>query len=124
MDMVTNVTNLGRSGLYDWIVQRFSAIILAAYSLCILANFVMNPDMDYQTWSSIFESNAMRFFSLITLFALCAHAWIGLWTVSTDYMTSLQLGESATFLRIMFQAGCVLLIAVYLLWGIQIFWGN
>ena len=122
--MVTNVTNLGRSGLYDWIVQRFSAIILAAYSFCILVNFVMNPDMDYQTWSSIFEGNAMRFFSLITLFALCAHAWIGMWTVSTDYMTSLQLGESATFLRIMFQAGCVLLIAVYLLWGIQIFWGN
>ena len=122
--MVTNVTSLGRSGLYDWMVQRFSAIILAAYSLCILANFVMNPDMDFQTWSSIFEGNVMRFFSLITLIALCAHAWIGMWTVSTDYMTSLQLGSSATFFRIVFQAGCVLLIAVYLLWGIQIFWGN
>ncbi|HAS48490.1 MAG TPA: succinate dehydrogenase, hydrophobic membrane anchor protein [Gammaproteobacteria bacterium] len=122
--MVMNVTNLGRSGLSDWIVQRFSAIILAAYSLCILASFVMNPDMDFETWSSIFDNNAMRLFSLITLLALCAHAWIGMWTISTDYMTSLQLGKSATFFRIMFQAGCVLLIAVYLLWGIQIFWGN
>jgi succinate dehydrogenase / fumarate reductase, membrane anchor subunit len=124
MDMVMNVTNLGRSGLSDWIVQRFSAIILAAYSLCILASFVMNPDMDFETWSSIFDNNAMRLFSLITLLALCAHAWIGMWTISTDYMTSLQLGKSVTFFRIMFQAGCVLLIAVYLLWGIQIFWGN
>ena len=122
--MVMNVTNLGRSGLSDWIVQRFSAIILAAYSLCMLASFVMNPDMDFETWSSIFDNNAMRLFSLITLLALCAHAWIGMWTISTDYMTSLQLGKSATFFRIMFQAGCVLLIAVYLLWGIQIFWGN
>ncbi len=122
--MVTNVTNLGRSGLSDWIVQRFSAIILAAYSLCILASFVMNPDMDFEKWSSIFDNTAMRLFSLITLLALCAHAWIGMWTISTDYMTSLQLGKSATFFRIMFQAGCVLLIAVYLLWGIQIFWGN
>ncbi len=122
--MVMNVTNLGRSGLSDWIVQRFSAIILAAYSLCILASFAMNPDMDFETWSSIFDNNAMRLFSLITLLALCAHAWIGMWTISTDYMTSLQLGKSATFFRIMFQAGCVLLIAVYLLWGIQIFWGN
>ena len=122
--MVMNATNLGRSGLSDWIVQRFSAIILAAYSLCILASFVMNPDMDFETWSSIFDNNAMRLFSLITLLALCAHAWIGMWTISTDYMTSLQLGKSATFFRIMFQAGCVLLIAVYLLWGIQIFWGN
>lgn len=122
--MVTNVTNLGRSGLFDWVVQRFSAIILATYSLFMLAIFVMNPDMDFEKWSSIFDNNAMRLFSLITLLALCAHAWIGMWTISTDYMTSLQLGKSATFFRIMFQAGCVLLIAVYLLWGIQIFWGN
>jgi succinate dehydrogenase / fumarate reductase membrane anchor subunit len=124
MDMVTNVTNLGRSGLFDWVVQRFSAIILATYSLFMLAIFVMNPDMDFEKWGSIFDNNAMRLFSLITLLALCAHAWIGMWTISTDYMTSLQLGKSATFFRIMFQAGCVLLIAVYLLWGIQIFWGN
>ncbi|PCJ26102.1 MAG: succinate dehydrogenase, hydrophobic membrane anchor protein [SAR86 cluster bacterium] len=122
--MVTSVTNLGRSGLYDWLVQRLSAVILAAYSLCILASFVLNPDMDYEQWSSIFESNVMRIFSMITLFALCAHAWIGMWTISTDYLTTLQLGKRATFFRLLFQASCALLICVYLLWGIQIFWGN
>jgi len=122
--MVTNVTNLGRSGLYDWLVQRFSAIILAAYSLCILSSFLLNPDMNYLQWSAVFESNLMRMFSVITLLALCAHAWIGMWTISTDYMNELQLGSKATFFRLLFQAGCVLLLAVYLLWGIQIFWGN
>lgn len=121
--MVTNVTNLGRSGLYDWLMQRFSAVILAAYTLCILGSFVAQPDMNYQQWSEIFESNVMRLFSLITLLALCAHAWIGMWTISTDYLTSLQLGKRATFFRLLFQAGCILLIVVYLLWGIQIFWG-
>lgn len=115
--MVTNVTSLGRSGLYDWLIQRFSAIILALYSLCILASFVMNPDMDFEKWSSIFAGNAMRLFSLITLLALCAHAWIGMWTISTDYLT-------APFFRVLFQAACALIIAVYLLWGMQIFWGN
>ena len=120
--MVTNVTSLGRSGLYDWIIQRFSAIILASYSIFILAIFVMNPDMDFVKWSSIFEGNAMRFFSMVTLFALCAHAWIGMWTISTDYLTSRQIGSSATFLRMAFQAFCVLLILIYLIWGIQIFW--
>ena len=122
--MVTNVTNLGRSGLYDWLMQRFSAIILAAYSFCILGSFILHPDMTYQQWAAIFESNVMRMFSLITLFALCAHAWIGMWTISTDYLTPLQLGKRATFFRLLFQAGCGLLICVYLLWGIQIFWGT
>jgi succinate dehydrogenase / fumarate reductase membrane anchor subunit len=45
-----------------------------------------------------------------------------MWTVSTDYLTDLQLGTRATFIRLLFQAGCALLIAVYMLWGIQILW--
>lgn len=120
--MVTNVTNLGRSGLSDWLVQRFSAIILAAYTLYILGSFLFTPDMDYTQWHAIFESNVMRFFSLITVFALCAHAWIGMWTISTDYLTSTQLGSRATFYRILFQAVCALVTVVYLLWGIKILW--
>jgi succinate dehydrogenase / fumarate reductase membrane anchor subunit len=122
--MVTSVTNLGRSGLFDWLMQRFSAVILASYMLCILASMLMTPEMDYQAWQAIFAGTPMRIFSLITLLALCAHAWIGMWTISTDYLTSLAFGGAATAVRIIFQAGCALLTAVYLLWGIQIFWGS
>jgi succinate dehydrogenase / fumarate reductase, membrane anchor subunit len=122
--MVASATNFSRSGLSDWLLQRFSAIILAAYALCILGTFSVYPDMDYQQWHAIFDSNAIRLFSLITLLALCGHAWIGMWTVGTDYLTSLQLGKGATFIRLVYQAGCVLLIAIYLIWGIQIFWGS
>ena len=120
--MVTSVTNLGRSGLSDWLVQRFSAVILAAYMLCILGSLLLTPDMDYAHWKALFDSNLMRIFSLITLLALCAHGWIGMWTVSTDYLTELQFGARATFIRLLFQAGCALLTAVYLLCGIQICW--
>lgn len=120
--MVTNVTSLGRTGLGDWLIQRASAVILAAYSLCILGNFITHPEMDYLQWRAIFESDVMRFFSLITVIALCAHAWIGMWTISTDYLTSLQLGSRATVYRILFQAVCALITVVYLLWGIQILW--
>lgn len=122
--MVTSATSLSRSGLSDWIIQRFSAIILAAYTLCILASFLATPEMGYEEWRAIFDSNLMRLFSIITLFALCGHAWIGMWTVGTDYLTERQLGGGATVIRLVYQAICVLLIAVYLLWGIQIFWGS
>ncbi len=120
---MSNVTNLGRSGLSDWLIQRFSAVILAAYTFFILGSFLLHPDMDYVQWKSIFENNLMRIFSLVTLAALCAHAWIGMWTVSTDYITALQFGKRATAVRLLFQAGCILLISVYLIWGIQILWG-
>ncbi|MGV8604294.1 succinate dehydrogenase, hydrophobic membrane anchor protein, partial [Pseudomonas aeruginosa] len=29
--MVTNVTNFACSGVYDWIAQRVSSVVLAAY---------------------------------------------------------------------------------------------
>ncbi|RPO36063.1 hypothetical protein [Pseudomonas aeruginosa] len=34
--MVTNVTNFSRSGLYDWMAQRVSAVVLAAYVIFLL----------------------------------------------------------------------------------------
>jgi|TARA_B110000438_G_scaffold104786_1_gene103393 succinate dehydrogenase / fumarate reductase membrane anchor subunit len=122
--MVIRAINFRRSGLFDWIVQRFSAVILAAYTIFILGNFLLYADMDFQAWKSIFDSIFTRVFSIITLIALCAHAWIGMWTVTTDYITSVQFGKNATFLRFVFQFFVFLIITVYLIWGVQIFWGS
>ena len=123
VNKVTTVSSLGRSGLYDWIIQRLSALVLGAYTLCILGSLLTHPDMDFQQWQSIFATTPMRIFSLLTLLSLCAHGWIGMWTISTDYLTAELLGRKALWLRILFQIGCVLLVFVYLVWGIQIFWG-
>ncbi|MFK7862868.1 MAG: succinate dehydrogenase, hydrophobic membrane anchor protein [Pseudohongiellaceae bacterium] len=122
--MVTNATSLSRSGLSDWIIQRFSAVILAAYTFCILGSFLVHPEMDYQTWTAIFSSAPMQLFSLVAVFALCGHAWIGLWTITTDYLHVHHIGSFATAIRLITQAGCALITVVYLLWGIQIFWGS
>ncbi|MFN3163756.1 MAG: succinate dehydrogenase, hydrophobic membrane anchor protein, partial [Pseudohongiellaceae bacterium] len=85
--MVTNATNLSRSGLSDWIIQRFSAVLLGSYTIFLLVWLLLHPDLDYQQWRALFDATAMRLFSLITLAALCGHAWIGMWTVGTDYLT-------------------------------------
>ena len=122
--MVTNATSFSRSGLSDWIIQRFSAVILAAYTLFILAVLGATPELDYESWRAVFSKNSVRLFSIISLFALCGHTWVGMWTVGTDYLTDRQLGGKGTFIRLIYQSFCVLLIAVYLLWGIQIFWGS
>ena len=122
--MVTNATNFSRSGLSDWIIQRFSAVILAAYTLFIIVVLVSMPELDYESWREVFSKNSVRLFSIISLLALCGHTWVGMWTVGTDYLTDRQLGGKGTSIRLIYQSFCVLLIAVYLLWGIQIFWGS
>jgi succinate dehydrogenase / fumarate reductase membrane anchor subunit len=121
--MVTNVTNLSRSGLYDWMAQRVSAVVLALYTLFLLGYLVFNPGLGYEEWRALFNQNWMRIFSLLTLVALSAHAWVGMWTISTDYLTPMSLGKWATAVRFLFQAFCGLVMFVYFVWGVQILWG-
>lgn len=114
--MVASVTSLGRNGLYDWMMQRVTAVVLAAYTLCMLGFFITTPDLTYEVWSGFFNTTSVRIFSLLALLALVAHAWVGMWTISTDYM-------KATAIRFAFQLVCGLAMFVYVVWGVQIIWG-
>jgi succinate dehydrogenase / fumarate reductase membrane anchor subunit len=121
--MVKNVTSFGRSGVSEWVVQRVSAAILGLYFVGLLAYMLLSPELSYAEWKALFSATWMRLASIAALLALCAHAWIGMWTVATDYLTEGLLGPKGTFIRFLFQAACVLLIFVYLVWGVQILWG-
>jgi|SRR5690554_2172742 len=120
---VSGATNLGRNGLHDWVIQRFSAIVLAVYMVGLMGWMLFTPEITYASWSALFATTWMRVASLLALLSLCAHAWIGMWTIATDYLTSLAFGKAATTVRLLFQAGCVILIFTYLVWGVQILWG-
>ena len=121
--MVTSVTSLGKNGLYDWVIQRATAVVLGVYFLCLMGVLIATPDLTYDQWQAYMSSTYMRIFTLIALISMAAHAWVGLWTISTDYLTERQLGAAGTVLRIAFQAVCALATMVYVVWGIQILWG-
>ena len=114
--MVTTITSYGRSGLYDWLVQRVSALILAAYSIFMVAYLLLNPQMDFVQWQALFNGTSMRIFSLMALLSLGAHCWIGLWSISTDYLKHFAL-------RFVFQMVVGLLMFIYTVWGVQLLWG-
>jgi succinate dehydrogenase / fumarate reductase membrane anchor subunit len=121
--MVTNVTNFSRSGLYDWMAQRVSAVVLAAYFLFLLGYLLFNPGLTFADWHGLFAHTAMRIFSLLALVALSVHAWVGMWTISTDYLTPMALGKAATVVRFLFQAVCGIAMFAFFVWGVQILWG-
>ena len=121
--MVKNVTSFGRSGVSEWVVQRVSAAILGLYFVGLLAYMLLSPELSYAEWKALFSTTWMRVASIAALLSMCAHAWIGMWTVATDYLTEGLLGPKNTVIRFLFQAACVLLIFVYLVWGVQILWG-
>lgn len=128
--MVTSVTNFGRSGLSDWLVQRVTGVILLAYTLFIAVVLLMfSPD--FAAWTALFEQTWVKVFSLAAILSVAAHAWIGLWCVSTDYLVPYVLtvklgpavGAKANLLRWLFQAVSAIVLFTYVVWGIQILWG-
>ncbi len=121
--MVTNVTNFSRSGLYDWMAQRVSAVVLAAYFIFLLGFVLFHPGLTYADWYGLFSHNWMRIFSLLALVAVSVHAWVGMWTISTDYLTPMALGKAATVVRFLFQAVCGIAMFTFFVWGVQILWG-
>ena len=114
--MVLTATSLGRTGLQDWIIQRFTAIILAIYTAFLLFYFILNPDLTYDDWQQLFNSEIMQYGSLLALVSLIAHAWIGIWTVTTDYIKH-------AVLRLLIQVFFLLFLLGNFFWGIQILWG-
>lgn len=113
--MVASATSLGRSGLHDWMIQRVTAVVLAAYVI-YLSGFVFSSEvMAFSTWQGLFAQTWFKVFSLLALASLCFHAWIGMWIVSTDYI-------KPTGIRMVFQVLVILSCFAFLIWGAQILW--
>ena len=121
--MVTSITSFGRSGLYDWLIQRVGGVVMAAYTVFIVAYLLLNPDLTFAQWQNLYSQLWMRVFSLLTLLSFVSHAWIGLWAVLTDYTTVRLMGPKATIIRIFAQMLLGGVAVTYFVWGIQIIWG-
>lgn len=118
--MVRVATSLGRSGLHDWLIQRLSAVVLLAYALYLLGYligaYLVQPELSYQLWHGFFARPFVKIASLVALLAIVAHAWIGIWTVFTDYIKPVAL-------RVVLQSLLIVACLGLLFWGLIILWG-
>jgi len=122
--MVTQVTSLSRNGISDWYIQRLSSYVMAAYVVFLVGFVLASEALTFEVWSTLFDQTWMQLATLVTLLATCAHAWIGMWTVGTDYLRSRTMGAGGDRLRGLYQVACGLLLVANVHWGIKILWGN
>ncbi len=114
--MVKVVTSLGSTGLADWIVQRFTAILIALYVIFMVVYFFIHPNPTYSEWSTLFSNNWMRTCTFVVFLSIIMHAWVGLWIVSTDYLKHLAV-------RLIVQMAIIFTLLGCLVWSIEILWG-
>ena len=114
--MVKNVTSLSGNGVSDWLVQRVSSVILAAFTVFMVGFFLATPDFTYTAWAGLFSNIWVKMFALLAVLAFAAHAWIGLWTVLTDYI-------KPTGIRIALQLFVALVLFIYFVIAFRAVWG-
>lgn len=115
--MVTNVTSLTGNGLKDWLIQRATAVFFAAYSLFVFGFLLAHPHLNFSQWHDLFANPVFRIATVLGLFSLTLHAWIGIWTVTTDYM-------KCTIVRLSVQLLVALWLFSQFIWGLMIVWGQ
>lgn len=122
MALVTNVTSFGRSGLADFVLQRVSAVVLGLYGLCLVGFFAVTPNVDHAALVEFLDSLTMKAFTTLAVVALAMHAWIGMWTVGTDYIRRHYFGRGHTVYLAVYQIVCLGAIFVYALWPLSVVW--
>lgn len=115
--MVTNVTSLTGNGLKDWLIQRVTAVYFAAYVVFLCAFLLCHPALTFVQWHDLFANRIVQVGTILALSALSLHAWIGIWTVTTDYM-------KCTVLRLSVQLFVILWLLSQFIWGLIIIWGQ
>ena len=115
--MVTNVTSLTGNGLKDWLVQRVTAVYFAAYCIFVFGFLLTHHDLNFSQWHDLFTNTLFRIATMVSVFALSLHAWVGIWTVTTDYM-------KCTIVRLSVQMLVALWLLSQFIWGLMIVWGQ
>jgi succinate dehydrogenase / fumarate reductase membrane anchor subunit len=88
---------------------------MAVYSVLILVVLVRSSPMKFEGWKGLFAQGWMRVATLLFAASLAWHAWVGMRDILMDYV-------KPTGLRLFSEILCLLVIASYLAWTIQILW--
>jgi succinate dehydrogenase / fumarate reductase membrane anchor subunit len=114
--MVNRVVTGAHYGLRDWLIQRITAALMAAYSVALAAWLLLQPHLDYDAWTALFSGQPMRTFTLLFLLSVFYHAWIGVRDIVMDYV-------KPAGVRLAIHTLAILVSLLYAIWAVQILWG-
>jgi succinate dehydrogenase / fumarate reductase membrane anchor subunit len=114
--MVNRIVTGAHYGLRDWLMQRVSAVVMAAYALFLGGWLLWHAPVGHAAWTALFASNVMRSFTLLALLALFFHAWVGVRDIVMDYV-------NPAGVRLLIHVLVILALMLYAIWSVQILWG-
>jgi succinate dehydrogenase / fumarate reductase membrane anchor subunit len=101
----------------DWLIQRLTAVVMAVYTMLVLAVALWNGGIDYPLWTELFAHAGFKLASFLFMVALLYHAWIGMRDILMDYIK-----PAGT--RLLLETVTVVVLFAYLGWTLQLLWGQ
>ena len=103
-------------GLRDWLSQRVTAVLMALFTLIVLAQVVFSRGpVGYDKWAGIFATQWMKVLTFAAIVALLWHAWVGMREVWMDYIKPVGLRLALQVFAIVWLTACAG-------WAIQVLW--
>lgn len=102
-------------GVRDWLLQRVTAVLMAAYTIILLVAFLTGQNFTYEGWAGLFAQQWFKLFSIVTFAGFAFHAWVGVRDVWMDYVKPVGLRLFLQIATIAWLIGCAA-------WAVQIFW--
>ena len=102
-------------GVKDWLAQRVTAIVMAVFTVVLLVSFLTGQNFTYEGWAGLFATQWFKLFSLVTLFGLFYHAWVGIRDIWMDYI-------KPAGVRLLLQLATILWLIACAAWTVQILW--
>ena len=105
-------------GLTDWLSQRVTAVLMAAFTIVLLFQVLMPGQLDYLRWAGIFATRWMKALTFVVIVALLWHAWVGVRDILMDYVKPVSARLFLQVASIVWLLGCAGW-AVEVLWSLQ-----
>jgi succinate dehydrogenase / fumarate reductase membrane anchor subunit len=102
-------------GVRDWMVQRFTAIVMAVFTLAVVVQVLLPGAVDYYKWSGIFSRQWMKVLTFVTILSMLWHVWVGMRDIWMDYIKPVGVRLGLDVLTIAWLVGCAG-------WAIQVLW--
>jgi len=102
-------------GLRDWLSQRFTALIMAIFTIVVLAQLLIGGPIDYYKWSGIFARQWMKVLTFVVIVSMLWHVWVGMRDIWMDYVKPVSVRLSLEVLTIAWLVGCAG-------WAVQVLW--
>lgn len=103
-------------GLRDWLAQRVTAVLMALFTVLLLAQVVFTKGpVGYDLWAGIFAAQWMKVLTFTVIISLAYHAWVGVRDIWMDYVKPVAIRLILQVFSIVWLVGCAG-------WAVQVLW--